>query len=360
MKRRMLAAICGILALGLGVATAYVPMIREDRVWEYKESHFGWEWVIYHSMKFDGSTFSVNGKEYHVFTCIGKKYFAYDIATQGLYLDFVENFEGNGIKYFVREEPGKVYALTVLKGESEEVYTTYDICPAVSDVDGLFSERLIYDFNVPDSDVIESRLSVDEWLPGDYEDGVSWYVIDGDPGVITIEDEACRFMCIIPMEYLNDYDAGRPKLEYYLGNGVSGSHLAYPWIEGIGVLYNGCLAEYEYMTAGDCGWSWNGRLGQRSWLNSVYNTDGTVVFGNQPAAVDVFSADRLSVRNEKGCVRAVADGAVELKICGVDGAMVGMASGEDEVRVDTSTLPHGIYLVTAVAGAERRTVKVAL
>lgn len=334
MKNRVLFSLFTFLALGSGVARAYVPMIREDRIWEYKSWWYMYPWVDYAVMKFDGSTVQSFGKVYHGFRTIAIKHTYCDINADESerYLDNTETFEDNA-KYFLREEDGKVYALCDDEGNviliDEPKYDYGDLG---------YSEILLYDFTVPDNGTIESLGGITD-MPG-----TQWKVRNADPAFLTIGGEECRFVGIYPLDL---EDMGLDEMRTSIGF----RGLYSRWIEGIGVLDSGDLGQYEYQqrsggTTGCC-------------LSSVYKTDGTLLYGNQPAGVDNHVVG-LSVRIEAGCVRAVAEGVLDLRICGVDGAVVGEASGLDEVRVDTSALPHGVYVVTAIAGTERRTVKVAL
>lgn len=362
MKKRLLIALVAVTSMCSAYTHEYVPMIREDRVWQYGGPTYRLDYgIVYHSLKFDGSTITVNDKTYHTFTYFNSKFYAHDYETDEWLLHHENNYDGDGIKYFLREEPGKVFALSYMYHSDlyekpiHYVYST--LRPSSDPLEELkdkyeYSECQIYDFSAPDKGEINIDLPQNSVL---YEDHVSW-IIEGNPATLNIDNEECRFLGVypkLPDSDFSDSDSMRPTLDEL--------HTAYAltWIEGIGILRNGCLADYYAgMITGTPDNSFS--LYYESRLHSVYKTDGTVIFGEQPAGVGKVESGSLKVWRGVEGIRASGEGCVTLTVCGIDGVKYAEATGTDDVTVDTATLPRGIYVASAHANGEHRTRKIRL
>ena len=345
MIKNLLIALVAVTSFCIAYAHEYVPMIREDRVWQYKGQIFSSDiGLVYHDLKFDGSSVTVNGKIYHTFTYVKSKYYAYDIETHTNVFHHEVDYDGNGLKYFVREESGKVYVLSYI---NNYVYNTRsNLSEGLEDID--YSELLLYDFTKEDGEVLDDEF----WLiRSGSVSNESIKLLEGEPSILSIDGQDCRYVGIEEIGYDNERKELRPTLEN------NTTYLAYAWIEGIGTLGNGCLADYE------CGFiagsfSNIDSLGQFSSLSSVYKTDGTVIYGQQPAGAGMVEVGNLKLWRAEGAIRAAGDGYLTVTICSVDGVKYAEAAGDSDVSVDTSSLARGIYIVTAEANSEHRTIKI--
>ena len=233
-------------ATALSAATAicssdYVPMIREDRVWEYQGSYFLPDeyGVIFHRMKFDGSVV-FNEKEYHCFRL-------YESTLVNSKTGESRTEKREGPVFLLREEPGKVYALSY----DEYMVMSYcgnDNVPALDGDRSLYEDFLIYDFTVEEDQTVSVPF-------GRYVRGTVPMQAQWDEPLI-IGGEKCGV--------LRYSFSGMPeKIKY---------------IEGIGITANGSLPLFEPMYTSsifDDSYDYPWR---HSILNAVYNTSGETIY----------------------------------------------------------------------------------
>lgn len=264
------------------VSYSFVSMIQHDRLWQYSGSA-GWDGSVYHTMRFQGEV-EFLGKSYSVFTRINTKIYKYDKDTQLKYLYSDIDFTDNGLKYFIREEDGKTYAIAYFEDSADLSDGTifYTTRPASSSLfesvgDGLFGEVLIYDTTLPDRSLIN--------LPNIESSGSPSFMLEnflqvyGDP--VEIDGKICKFGCYVDLDAsIGDW---KPNLSenFYEDIGENG------WIEGIGILKTGCLAAYDILMRGGQGYDNTEFLNQDSWLQSVYTDDGQVLYGLPPVGLSI-------------------------------------------------------------------------
>lgn len=75
-------------------------------------------------------------------------------------------------------------------------------------------------------------------------------------------------------------------------------------------------------------------------------------------SVGMDEVGNLKLWRSEGAVRATGEGNLTVTVCSVDGVKYAEADGDSDVSVDTSSLPRGIYVVTAEAKGENRTMKI--
>ena len=265
MKKLLLSLSLAASAVGALPAADYVPMIREDRVWEYVGRYYnnGEEGLAYHCMKFDG-TQEVQGKEYHRFVLFKSTYVNWDVDLNKHYRVEMRNEP----VYLLREEEGKVFALY----QNEELVTNYN--PDNADATGNLSEFKIYDFTLSDGDIVDYPSHT-----GNLQDIRSYRV--KIQSSVNVAGEECKVM---RMQYPND----------------SKFEIPIDFIEGVGINDNGCLASFglEFITgAGNSYYS----PGAYATINRVLDLDGNVVYGDgsAPPAPEVFNENWVWKYNEE-------------------------------------------------------------
>ncbi|WP_304382071.1 T9SS type A sorting domain-containing protein [Paramuribaculum intestinale] len=213
--------------------TTYVPMIREDRVWEYVGGYENSDerGYVVHCMKFDG-TQEVQDKEYHRFVLFKSTYVYHDYDAKERYRVEMRDEP----VYLLREEEGKVYA----------IYPN-----ASPDPNQPFKEVKLYDFTLSDGDVIEH--------PFGYSQS---YIVRTKPSV-DIAGETCK---VIRLE-----DSNYP-----------GSEIPIDFIEGVGINYNGSMASFSLAFITGDGNSYY-EPSYYATINRVLDLDGNVVYGDGSA-----------------------------------------------------------------------------
>ena len=251
------------------------PMVREDRVWEYRGDYFlpGEHGIVYHLMRFNGGM-EVNGHEYHCFELFKSTFYESVVHEDGYSYEFSREENRDYPKFLLREEPGKVYILTEVfnagKGTYEDIVQINDDekLNAIQGNSGgsEYREFLLYDFTKAEGEIhpLPNWLAVDQ----DYElDRYNCFLIYDDP--VTIDDNDCRarhFKISEENEFKPEWS--NHKLASY---GIQ-------IIESIGVTYNGCLpyfSPFEYL-----GMMYDSsKLPYReSRLEKVYDAGGNVIF----------------------------------------------------------------------------------
>ena len=275
MKRFILTTAVALSAATCISASDYVPMIREGRVWEYrgpyeKDREGG---MVFHYMKFDG-TVSINGMEYHQFGVFNSKFYRYDSDSDPAYVLSLDE-ERDGPVWFLREEAGKVYALTSGYFLFESEWTNGNL-PEPDDSAKGYGEILLYDFTLEEG----AQMILPEWgYLGNKRDYLTVYknpvMIDGDP---------CKVQQFVHEGYVGDRDM-TAKPPYF--------NSTFPLaIEGVGVTFNGCLPNF-CMDLTDGSHENNSRCpGAYSGLRSVRNASGDVIYGlDSPAGLTDFTVE---------------------------------------------------------------------
>ena len=268
----------GIFAV-LNVCVAYsdyIPMIREDRVWEYSGYYNknGESGQVFHYMRFDG-TVLVNGMEYHQFGVFNSKFYRHDYDSDPAYVLSLDE-ERDGPVWFLREEAGKVFALTSGYFLFESEWTNGNL-PEPDDSEEGYGEILLYDFTLEEG----AQMRFPEWgsLGSEnvkevvYHDSV---VIDGD---------LCKVQEFEP--YGNDMENPGKKVNVpYLYDRIVFL------VEGIGVTFNGCIPNF-YVDLFSSMHENNSRCpGPFSSLRSVRNASGDVIYGlDSPAGLTDFTVE---------------------------------------------------------------------
>ncbi|MDE6006520.1 MAG: hypothetical protein K2G67_03090 [Muribaculaceae bacterium] len=274
-------------AVGIAFANSYVPMIREDRVWEYHIAPALNPNHTYFSVQFDG-TISALGKTYHAFA-VKKATYVLGYGDDATYSE--ESFTDNGIKYFVREEDGKTYTLFYKDDYNEgQIYSTRlpvtQIQFSEDEAASLFEIKM-YDATIPNGTV----LDLPDIMEG-YLDDTPVPVQQFFGKTFDIQEQECIL------------------IGYYRCNPDSPSEYEYPsaaddpgmlgWIEGIGVLRQGFLPVYQiHMKTGSPAKSASDLRSDDTWLHGVYTLDGEVLYGEQSVCngITAISDDASPVDN---------------------------------------------------------------
>jgi len=277
MNLKHLLILCGVFA-GMSqciipaMAVDYAPIIEEGKVWQYagqySRSVDGNEeaGLAYHSMKFDG-TMTVNGKEYHRFTFFESEY--YKGTHEYGVLELAEVLERTGPNYFLREENGKVYVLTLDNKmfSTETLDATLD--PSVPEE--RYGEFLRYDFTLGDG--AEFRLPMG--------------IVVGEENLETVfikvktpveVDETERKTITFCEKVGQPGENGETVVDY---------REVYPGsvIEGIGPDRDGDLVVFGPPYSTSLSNNVNGP-GQGSFLNYVADSEGKVIYGSRLAQSD--------------------------------------------------------------------------
>ena len=282
-----LLALCGVVAVfpSYLLATGYAPMIEEGKVWQYAGQYsrnvngYGDGGIAYHSMKFDG-TITVNGKEYHRFTFFESEY--YKGTHEYGVLELAEVLERTGPNYFLREENGKVYVLTLDNKmfSTETLDATLD--PSVPEE--RYSEFLRYDFTLGDGAEFQLPTGIDvgeEMLQ-------TVYIKEKTPvKVAGSERKAITFCEKVelpePPEQPEPTGLGQ-SVQSEEGETLVEYREVYPGsvIEGIGPDRDGDLVVFGPPYSTSLSNNVNGP-GQGSFLNYVADSEGKVIYGSRLA-----------------------------------------------------------------------------
>lgn len=251
-------------------ATDYLPMIVQDRVWQYKGDYFipGENGKICHFMKFDGET-TVNGKTYTGFVLYRSELYADD--SDG---SLRREEERTGPRYFLREEPGKVYVLT----DGDSMAVSYDksgrLEPETDDAS--YGEFLLYDFTLGEGEKCALPMGRDtgrtatipcriHWMPDREIQGIGHRVVQYE---LAYEEEGDGYICAIE-----------------------------DVIEQIGVTANGHLASFLPLKTSAIFNNSYEQPHQHSVLVSVFDSDGTVLYGT-PSSVGNIAGDTVAGMRE--------------------------------------------------------------
>jgi len=274
------------MTVALAAEETYVPMIREGRVWEYKGEywHPGEHGLVYHLMRFNG-TAEVNGVEYHLFEVYKSIYYNsvwYDDDTYGY--EFSKEEDRGYPKFLLREEPGKVYALTELpekEGGGEYIIHIKNDSElkTISDnnADKEYGEYCLYDFTLKEGDA--RKMPCWEWVNPFESEYNKYFALIKNPQ--TIDGESCRVMSYYVAYVDEPFNPEWSQSEH--------GTAAFQMIEGIGVTRYGCIPHFypEIMTAMYHDNSYLPEFNSR--LNYVYDNEGNVIYFSQyssPAGVD--------------------------------------------------------------------------
>ena len=269
MRKTILTVALATCGFCMAAAADYLPMIVKDRVWEYQGDYFipGESGRIRHFMKFDGET-TVNGKTYTGFV----------LYRADLYENGDESMrrteERTGPRYFLREEPGRVYVLT----DGDLMVTSYDesdwLDPAVDDAS--YCEFLLYDFTLGEGETCALPMGSDTGSMATIPCLIHW----------------------MPEREING--TGHRVIQYELAFDEEGSgsmSANEDVIEQIGVTANGHLASFlPLLTTSIFNNSYE-EPGQHTELVSVCDSDGTVLYGT-PSSVENIAVDTVADANE--------------------------------------------------------------
>lgn len=271
MKVRILLTATMALLNAIGIiASEYMPLIEEGRVWEYQSSYSrqvdgrNEAGLVNHFMKFDG-TADVNDSNYSCFMLYKSEYYrGTDVYGE---LELAETKDCDGPRYFLREEGDKIYILTY----QDMIFSTdktIEECFGGAESPKDYGEFLRYDFSLADGDSFNlpsgTAVSSEALIP--------MTVKIGD--TVNVSDYECKVMTFIGENGMPDYRG--------------------TVIEGIGPTKDGDLAVFgpPYLAYRPD----NGLLpGQGSSLVRVYGSDGKLVYGKNPGAgMSVVGSDELS------------------------------------------------------------------
>lgn len=231
----------------------YVPMIREDRVWEYSGYSKVYDGCVFHYMKFDGSE-TVNGMEYHRF--VHFKTLIVNSDGEVAYRDY-----STGPVYYLREEPGKVFVLC-----ESDIVVREEISQLAGRVeDPKYSEFMAYDFE---------QLEGTEW---------------GYPCMAAIDLISATIPAVVRWESPINIEGESCRVQRFEG---IANEKKVKFIEGIGTTFNGCLPapNFDDMT-GLADNTYSASL--QSCLNRVLDGKGNVVYqceyANIPPENDGFA-----------------------------------------------------------------------
>ncbi len=301
----------------------YVPMIREDRVWEYVgpyQAPFGAGYA-FHYMKFDG-TQNVNGTDYHRFVLFKSIY-----ESNG---ELVKEESREEPYYLLREEEGKVFVLCM------DDYIASNYKAGVSDSNHEFEEFKVYDFTLNEGYIWEYPMAAaDMGLKSHF---LPMTVCYGSP--IEVDGEKCRVM---------SFNGHKPE-----------------FIEGLGVTFNGSLPKFNAeisLGLGNCAIE----PAHDASLNRAFDSAGNVIYQNETSllpptnSVDgVLDDVKLTMSWKDNEVVAVGggDAVVTLEVIGIDGAKRATASGRGHAVADLTQLAPGVYVVRVSDGSNVKTAKI--
>ena len=254
----------------------YVPMIREGRVWEYNAQYFhpGENGHVLHYMRFNG-TVEVNGIEYHCFEMYKSRYYKevdFDYENHCCVYEFSREEERGYPKFLLREEPGKVYALTNFDSDDGEwivhVRNEKEMAELSVNGDRQFGEYLLYDFTMQEGDLRD----VPEWEYVGTERSYKFFNLY--PFVVAtemIEGELCRMFNFVSAEVAGS-DSFDPESSYWKRITTS------TMVEGIGIVMNGCLARFNFDQLAAMFQDESYLPDDGSALSYVYDSEGNVIY----------------------------------------------------------------------------------
>lgn len=202
----------------------FVPMIREGRLWVYAGGSR--DEIVYHYMKFDGVQ-NVGGTEYHRFVLFNRV--KTDMEGNVVSHDINSNYV-----FYLKEEPGKVYALC----ESERIVDRDLRCYDVPESDRIYSEVKIYDFTLEEGTEWDYELSPSGYVEsGGIQGFIKWY----DP--VEVGGELCMSMGFSNIPIDGEYDV----LRFIEGIGPTcNGHLAHPCLDSVSGFYdNGSIPSVQ-------------------------------------------------------------------------------------------------------------------
>lgn len=357
-----------ILSFGqLRAEDSYVKMIHEDRVWEYQTIAMVLRDTLYYTTyKFDG-TITCNDKTYHAFTNTNFKKCIREYEGDN-YKEFLVSdidLNGEGEKYFLREEDGKVYVLVEVMeyGSVYPYFTDEKLLDISFSADANMSERVLYDSSLDNGALVDinPRFGFLEEIE-DTDDIFEWKFSQFYGEKIEIDDQQCR--CF---EYYFSHEDMLPtKGQVSVPYPVIHFDRENCWIEGIGIIERGILSNFCVpriaSSAPEKSKGISNYYLNHTDLRSVYTTDGRVLYGDEPygSGVERTEADILTIGTSDGAVVARGAGSIDVTVCGLDGTAVASASGRDEVRIPTAEIGRGLYIVSASDGTSTRTLKLRL
>ncbi|MBD5357209.1 MAG: T9SS type A sorting domain-containing protein [Bacteroides sp.] len=312
-----------------------VPMIREDRVWEYTllyDSDHSTREVCLFQMKFEGEE-EHNGRVYSKCVFVGDEIrWSVDLSNE------YASYNGDMVikptektEYFLlREEGGKVY----LYLDSHLA----DIKKALADQSGLDTDEItVYDFNLAEreeTDLISIRYEFENSyvIPsvGIYGHEVS------SIETITVDGQECR------------------KLSF-----GDTAHEVY-FIEGIGTTTDGILPLYnidDYITGY--------RHGEHYYnLNKVCNSAGEVIYRAEDYSyIDINTVSVETIGDEsfeirEGEIVASSQGReVNVTVYDMSGRIEISASCDDKVQLPLAGLSPGVYIAEFLSGPTHKRIK---
>lgn len=345
----MVCSLTSMLTPSLALASDnYVSMLREDRVWEYRSGLFGPmrpNVATYIVMQVVGAT-TINDVEYKAFGITREM--AIHCPSDEVLSDVF--FNGDGIKFFLREEEGVVYELFY---GNQAYYTDARLdaltLPAEGEDGKYYSEKVLYDATLPNGAGV--TLYIGGWEIG----GGEWRplpMVQYQGEELDVQGEACR---VFGFYFPEDINPGEPT--------------PYPttdygwlrWVEGIGILNVGILPSIGIaVTTGAPAKEMPELYLEEPRLMSVYTPDGVVLYGEAPVAASLKEtlATSLNIENSEFYLKLSGQGQLTLTVTGLDGVTVASASGTDEVSVPTEGLGRGVYVVTAKDDSSTRTMKI--
>lgn len=258
----------------------YAPIIEEGKIWQYGGDYYRQcdghteGGIVYHSMKFDGSI-TVNEKEYHRFLLFESEY--YKGAEEYGVLELAEIEQRSGPCFFLREENGKVYVLTlddIMFSSSKPLKDCLD--PSIPE--DRYGEFLRYDFTLVSGNdfMLPSNIIVNS----DYLIPVTIKV--RNPTLVDGFDRKTITFCEQNREMPNDFNEEDCTVIY------PGSV-----IEGIGPDMDGDIVAFGPPYSTGIPNNTNGP-GYGSWLKCVTDKNGNVIYGSKLGVVDESSHSMLS------------------------------------------------------------------
>lgn len=308
----------------------YVPMIREDRVWEYaleyNSNNYTLEMCLF-QMKFEGEE-EHNGRVYHKCVFVGDEIrWSVDLSNECAYNGDMVIKPTEKTEYFLlREEGGKVY----LYLDSHLAY----IKKALADHWGLHTDEItVYDFTLAEREETD-LISITYRFEYSYITSVGIYGHEvSSIETITVDGQECR------------------KLSF----GDTAHEVCF--IEGIGTTTDGILPLYnadDYFT---------GHGENYYHLNKVCNSAGEVIYRAEDYYIDISTVSVETVGDEsfeirEGEIVASSQGReVNVTVYDMSGRIEISASCDDEVQLPLAGLSPGVYIAEFLSGGTHRRIK---
>ena len=302
------------------VERGYVPMVREDRVWEYAlfyDSDNSTREVCLFQMKFDGKE-EHNGLVYHKCIFVGDEIrWSVDLSNEGAYNgDMVIKPTEKTECFLLREEDGKAY----LYLDSQLA----DIKKALADKWGMHDDEIVvYDFNLAEGEETDLISIMYRFEDSYINPSVGIYVHDvSRVETISVDGQDCR------------------KLSF------GGTPHEVCFIEGIGTTTDGILPLYNtdnYFTGhGENYYS----------LNRFFNSAGEVIYRSDDY-IDFSTVGVETVRDEsfeikEGKIIASRQGReVNVTVYDLSGRIELSTTCEDKVEMPLAGLNPGVYIAKA-------------